>query len=71
MICGGVFLLLTTVVSSTTAKIVLAQLGKFAIMHLLQWCTSMQQRCSLLLLEMLGLDLALSSLGLEVYLHRS
>ena len=31
MICGGVFLLLTTVVSSTTGKIVLAQLGKFAI----------------------------------------
>lgn len=31
MICGGVSLLLTTVVSSTTAKIVLAQLGKFAI----------------------------------------
>lgn len=31
MISGGVFLLLTTVFSSTTVKIVLAQLGKFAI----------------------------------------
>jgi len=31
MICSGISLLLTTVVSSTTGKIVLAQLGKFAI----------------------------------------